>query len=77
MSFDSTGAGVKPTLGVGKPEGLARPGGGEHVPAPAAGEPVVLGMTRPAHDGTAEAITGPGGPEVPVARPGGAEGWTR
>ncbi len=78
MPFNSVGQGETPKLGVGKPDGLARPGGGEHVPAPAVGDGVVLGQTRPAGDGTAEAIPGGAGPEGSgLARPGGAEGWTR
>lgn len=66
MSYDSTGAGKHPTLGVGKPVGLARPGKAMKLPASDTDIPKVA---RPGGKGGHRTVSS-GGMPPKVARPG-------
>jgi hypothetical protein len=66
--YNPVGAGEKPRLGVGKPEGLARPGKGEM--APSGSDMDIPKVARP---GGAEGGNRSEGSIPKVARPGGPE----
>jgi hypothetical protein len=67
MSYDSTGAGARPTLGRGKPVGLAKPGKGQKLTAAYDGD--IPKVARPGGNGGRERVSS-GGTIPKVARPG-------
>lgn len=68
-SYNAVGAAEAPRLGVGQPEGLARPGGINS----ASGAPSSGDIPKVARPGGSNSASGGGGEPPKVARPGGPQ----